>query len=129
MGFYLSFDQMVVKENDNEEDSQGLGLFGRYGFADSDVNEIRCFWSAGAQYQGPIPSRDDDVVGIGVAQGRLSPAAGFSASHETAMELYYNAQVTPWLSLTPSVQYVFNPGGDHNVDDAVVVGFRLQMAF
>jgi len=45
------------------------------------------------------------------------------------MELYYNAAVTPWLSISPSVQYVFNPGGDRTVDDAVVLGFRVQMTF
>lgn len=129
LGFYLSFDQMVLKENDNGEDSQGLGLFARCGFTDSDVNEIRCFWSAGAQYQGLIPSRDDDVVGFGVAQGRLSPNAGFTASHETAMELYYNAQISRWLSLSPSVQYILNPGGDSAVGDSVVVGVRLGIAF
>ena len=129
-GFYLSFDQMVLKENAEETDSQGLGLFARYGVADSDVNEIKSFWSVGAQYQGLIPTRDDDVLGFGVAQGRLSRAAGFTASHETAMELYYNAKITPWLSLTPSAQYVFHPGGERNVmDDAVIVGVRLQIAF
>ena len=129
VGFYLSFDQMVLKENADEEDSQGLGLFARYGLADSAVNEIKSFWSVGAQYQGLIPGRDDDVLGCGVAQGRLSQGAGFTASHETAMELYYSARITPWLSVSPSVQYVFNPGGDHDVDDAVVVGVRLQMSF
>ena len=48
MGFYLSFDQMVLKENTDEDDSQGLGLFARYGWADKDVSEIKCFWSTGA---------------------------------------------------------------------------------
>jgi len=129
VGFYVSFDQMVLKENADEEASQGLGFFARYGLADSEVNEIKSFWSVGAQYQGLIPACDDDVLGFGVAQGRLSQAAGFTASHETAMELYYNGQITPWLSITPSVQYVLNPGGIQDVDDTVVVGMRLQMSF
>ncbi|MCK4276265.1 MAG: carbohydrate porin [Phycisphaerae bacterium] len=88
------------------------GLFARYGWADSDVSEIKCFWSAGAQYQGLIPTRDDDMLGFGVAQGRLVEDAGFTKGHETAMELYYNAAITPWLSISPSVQYIFNPGGN-----------------
>jgi len=129
VGFYLGFDQMVLKENVDEEDRQGLGLFARYGLADSKVNEIKTFWSVGAQYQGLLPTRNDDVLGFGVAQGRLSRAAGFTASHETAMELYYNAQITPWLSVSPSVQYVLNPGGERHVDDAVVAGVRLQISF
>lgn len=129
MGFYLSFDQMVLKENDKEDDVQGLGLFARYGWADKDVSEIKCFWSMGAQYQGLMPTREDDVLGFGVAQGRLVKDAGFTEDQGSAMELYYNAQITPWLSVSPSVQYIFNPGGDSSVDDAVVLAFRVQMAF
>lgn len=129
VGIYLSFDQMVLKEISDEEDEQGLGIFARYGAADSDVNEIKSFWSAGAQYQGLVPSRNDDVLGFGMAQGRLSESAGFTASHETALETYYNASITPWLNITPSVQYIFNPGGQNNMEDAVVAGVRLQMSF
>ena len=129
VGFYISVDQMVLRENADEEDSQGLGLFARYGTADNDVNEIRCFWSVGAQYQGALPTRDDDMLGLGVAQGRMSHSADFTSSRETAYEVYYNAQLAPWLSLTSSVQYILNPGGERDVDDAVLAGVRLQMSF
>ncbi len=129
VGFYLSVDQVVCKENADADDSQGLGLFARYGVADSSVNEVKSFWSVGGQYQGLIPTRDDDVLGVGVGQGSLSGSAGFSASHETAVEAYYSIQITPWLNVTPSVQYIANPGGDRDVDDAVVGGIRLQISF
>ena len=129
VGFYLSFDQVVCKENSNEDDSQGLGIFARYGLADEDVNEIKHFWSVGTQYQGLVPSRDEDVLGFGVAQGILDEKAGYSESQETVMELYYNASVTPWLGVSPSLQYVINPGASDSVKDALVIGLRLQMSF
>jgi len=129
MGLYMTVDQSIFKENDDAEDTQGLGVFARYGAARSDVNEIRHFWSTGAQYQGLISGRDDDVLGFGVARGHLSSRAGFTSSQETAMELYYNARITPWLNVSPSVQYIFSPGGDHDVDDAVIAGIRLQISF
>ena len=129
VGFYVSLEQAVLRESAEEEDSQGLGVFARYGCADSDVNEVKTFWSVGAQYQGLIPSRDEDVAGVGVAQGRLVESAGFTRPHETVMEVYYNAAITPWLSVSPSLQYVVNSGGDRDVDDATVVGIRAQMAF
>ena len=44
------------------------------------------------------------------------------------MEVYYNAAITPRLNVSPSLQYIFNPGGDSSVDDAVVIGVRIQMA-
>ncbi len=129
VGFYISADQMVYKETEGEEDSQGLGLFTRYGMADKKVNDIADFWSMGMQYQGLIEGRDDDVLGLGYAKGILSVEAGFDAVHESVFEVYYNAQIAPWISLSPSIQFVDNPGGDNAVDDAVVIGLRAQGAF
>ena len=129
VGFYISADQMVYKEVEGEEDSQGLGVFTRYGMANKKVNDIVDFYSLGVQYQGLIEGRDDDVLGVGYAKGIFSDEAGFADAHESVFEVYYNAAVAPWLSLTPSVQFVDNPGGDNAVDDAVVVGLRAQGAF
>jgi len=135
IGVYVSCDQMVYKENSNPEDSQGLGVFGRFGYANSDLNPIGNFWSIGLQYQGLLDGRDDDVLGIGFAQGIFSDYAGanddadYTENHENALEVYYNAQVTPWLSLSPSIQYISNTGGDETIKDAVVFGLRAQMTF
>ena len=125
----VSLDQMLFKERPDPDDGQGLGLFARYGCADGAVNDIRCFWSVGAQYQGLIPTRDHDVLGFGVAQGVLSPHAGFTSATETAYEVYYNAEVAPWLTVSPSVQVIDDPGGDRGARDSVVFGVRVQMAF
>ncbi|HUW18102.1 MAG TPA: carbohydrate porin [Sedimentisphaerales bacterium] len=129
-GFYLSFDQMLYKENSDAEDTQGLGVFGRYGWAGSKVNEVTNFWSLGVQYQGLLPDRDDDVLALGFAQGIFSNrAVDFTEDYEAVWELYYSAQVTPWLAVSPSIQYVANPGGDRTVGDAVVLGLRALISF
>jgi len=130
-GFYLSFDQMLSKENTAPGDSQGLGVFGRYGWADSKVNEVTNFWSVGLQYQGLFEGRDDDVLGVGFAHGTFSDKASsvYPEDYESILEVYYNAQVTPWLSLSPSIQYIANPGGAKDITDAVVLGLRVQMEF
>ena len=129
LGWYLSFDQMVWNEN-SDDDGQGLGLFMRAGWTDDEVNTLATFWSFGGQYQGVIPSRDNDVLGLGVAQGNLSPEIDLdSRQKETAVELYYNVAVTPWCHVTPNVQWVDNPGADGSVADAVVLGIRAQITF
>jgi carbohydrate-selective porin OprB len=33
------------------------------------------------------------------------------------------------LNVSPSIQYIANPGGDETVRDAVVLGVRAQMSF
>jgi porin len=126
MGLYLSFDQMLLPEADGE---QGLGMFFRYGYADREVNDIGCFWSIGGQYRGLIPCRDSDVLGVGFAQGILSDYnSSFTAWHESVTEVYYSLEITPWMVLTPSVQFVANPGGMEG-EDAAVAACRLQLLF
>ncbi|MFH1110501.1 MAG: carbohydrate porin [Planctomycetota bacterium] len=129
VGFYTSFDQMVFRESPEDDDDQGLGVFLKYGFADAEVNELEHFWSAGAQYKGLVPTRDEDVLGFGVAQGvvsRFVERLGEKPRRETALELYYNIQVTPWLNVSPDFQVILDPGGREDGRDAFVVGLRVQ---
>jgi porin len=131
LGAYLSFDQVAWREKDR--DLQGLGLFGRFGYADPDVNRIAWFWSLGLQYQGPIPGRDADRIGLGVYQAigssryRAEVDPGFE--RETGIELYGRIQALPWLALTPDFQYIFDPGANGSADDAVVATLRLRVSF
>ncbi len=131
VGFYAGCDQMLIKENAGPEDSQGLGTFLRYGYANSKKNDITNFWSAGFQYQGLLDGRDDDVLGVGFAQGFFSDKtpSTYTEDYESVLEAYYNAQATPWLNISPSIQYISNPGGAGGSDDAVVFGIRAQWLF
>jgi len=131
VGLYVSVDQMLLWENDDPEDSQGLGLFARYGYADEKRNDVVGFWSVGLQYQGLLEGRDSDVFALGFAQGVFSDAASavFTADHENVLELYYSAPIIPGLILSPSIQYLSRPGGNCAVDDALVVGLRVQAIF
>ncbi|MHC4842370.1 MAG: carbohydrate porin [Planctomycetota bacterium] len=134
-GVYLSCDQMVYKEHSNPVDTQGLGLFGRYGHKDDNVNETGDFWSIGFQYEGLLEGRDRDILGFGFAQGFFSDydganeGIGYSEDYESVYEVYYHTNVTPWLEITPSLQYVVNPGGDESVDDALIFGTRAFIVF
>lgn len=133
VGFYTSMDQLIFKENDIPGDNQGLGLFFRYGYAHGDINRISHFWSVGAQYQGLIPTRDDDLLGFGVAQSiasrQLRSEINSRTDRETVYELYYALRVTPWCVITPDVQFITNPGADKDARDALVGGVRVRIDF
>jgi len=131
VGFYLSCDQMLIKENSDSGNDQGLGTFFRYGYAPSKRNDITNFFSAGLQYQGLLNGRNNDILGAGFAQGFFSNTATstYPEDYESALEVYYNAQVTPWFNLSPSLQYVTNPGGSTTARDAIVFGLRVQLTF
>ncbi|MBU1261284.1 MAG: carbohydrate porin [Planctomycetes bacterium] len=128
-GFYLSFDQMLHREN--ADDQQGLGTFFRYGYAPSKANDLTNFVSAGLQYQGLLEGRDDDVLGFGFAKGFLSDKAKatYTEDAESVYEIYYNAQILPTVNVTPSLQYIVHPGAINSVGNATVLAVRVSLAF
>jgi porin len=44
----------------------------------------------------------------------------------SGVEVFYNFQVTPWLNVTPDVQFV-SPGNRAIADDAFIYGLRVSM--
>ncbi len=130
-GLYLSFDQMLSKENRDPEDIQGLGGFFRYGYAHGRSSEISNFVSFGLQYEGLLDGRDSDVLALGYAHGTFSGRADstYTEDYESVIEMYYSAQVAGWMNITPSIQYVSNSGAAAGVSDALVFGVRTLLTF
>jgi porin len=130
-GVYVTCDQMIARESGEAGCDQGFGVFGRYGYAPARASDLTQFWSVGGQYKGLFDGRDEDVLGFAFGQGVFSDAAEgvFTADYESAIEVYYNIQATPWANVTPSVQYIMNPSGDAETDNATVVGLRAQIVF
>lgn len=130
-GVYVGIDQMVYKEVPDAKDNQGLSVAARYGWAPEATNRTEHFWAVAMAYEGLIPERDKDVLGVGVAQGILSSDfrrfVAPTADRETVFEMYYSWQVTPWLTISPDFQFIANPGGRHANDDATVFGVRVRM--
>jgi len=126
-GWYLSCDQVLYKEGADQDDSQGLGVFARYGYAPDDYSCVEHFCSAGLHYQGLIPGRDDDVLGLGFARGKFGRPArrGLAHGSEAVYECYYSIPVGPGATLTVDVQYIRHPGAD--APASFVPGFRFQL--
>ena len=128
-GAYLSFDQLVFKESGPGE--QGLGVFVRASFADEDVNRLAWFWSCGLQVRGLVRGRRADVLGLGayqlIASSKARRAVDRELDRETGVELYYAAQLLPWLTLTPHLQVIANPGGREKVRNALVALLRFRV--
>lgn len=129
--FYTSCDQMLFREND--KDDQGLGLFFRYAWRHDDMNRFDQVWSGGCAYTGPLPDRDRDTVGFGFSQLQSSDLFSRNVNRffgdETVYELYYAITVTPWLVITPDIQYVDNPGANESISHAIVGSVRLRVTF
>ena len=67
-GIYLFGTQRLYFE-DPEENNNGLTSFYQFGATNTDLVFIHRYFGAGLTYFGPIPGRDDDSCGFGVAYG------------------------------------------------------------
>ena len=112
-------------------------------FGDPFTAEIEWFLEAGLVYQGTFAGRDNDTVNLALVRGwinnrlidaqedadQLHPDSEVVQSAETVIELNYGAEITPWFTLRPGFQFVFDPGGYDNVQTAVVFGLQSSVTF
>jgi porin len=103
-------------------------------------------------WKGAIPGREQDVLGLGFAYARIGARArrsdtdrafydpsGFNPirNAESVVELTYAAQVAPWWTVQPDLQYIINPGaGIPNQNDptrtirnALLLGLVTMITF
>lgn len=125
VGLYYNFDQYLYTEKDDP--SQGVGLFGRFGWARQDVSAIAHDYSLGVGGKGIIPTRDNDTFGVGYYYLDLSNELPSQFASEQGVEVYYDFAITPWLHIAPDLQVIVNPGGTEAHDVSVVYGMRLQI--
>jgi porin len=141
-GLYLLGDQMIWREG-GPSSNRGLTLFAAFTYADPGTAIIQYFWEAGLVKQGTFAGRDDDSIGLAVsqmfvssslvnAQGQANttdPASVDVQSYEMDIEVNYRAQVAPWFTLMPNLQYVVRPGGVTSTPNAFVVGLQAAVTF
>lgn len=123
-GGYVTLEKMLYAEPGTTiPRSQGLIGFLKANLTPSPGNIVNFNLSTGLTYAGLFPGRDRDMAGIGLAFSSLNRDAGIYYSNplrawkpgivpgtaETVLEAVYLAQLTPWLMLIGSYQYIFNP--------------------
>jgi porin len=123
---YYNFDQYVYTESDDP--SQGVGLFGRFGWTRRFSHPIEYFYSLGVGGKGIIPTRDNDTFGLGYFHADISNQMPAPFNQEAGVELFYNIEVFPWMHITPDLQVIADPGGmNDNNDPAIVAGIRVHV--
>lgn len=130
-GLYIMGEQMLYSENSYY--SEGLSAFLALSYAPENRNIITFMTAGGLSYQGLLPGRSDDIFAFIFAYGLFSnDLARFDRNnddpvqdYEIILELNYRIQIAPWLFLQPDVQFVINPDGRSDINDALVIGFGV----
>lgn len=133
-GMYVLIEGSLIKEADGE--GQGLSAFLRVGVANPDLNQLGSYIGIGAVYTGLFNGRDQDQFGVALAMARNGDDfntsltnAGIPRGPETNLEVSYYIQVNDWLSLQPDIQYIINPGGTGELENAFVGGVRFSISY
>ncbi len=114
--------------------------------SDGNPNPIKYSYSLGRVGKGVVPGRPSDDFGIGWARTEFSDdflpnlrsELDLGLDHEDAVELYYNAAVTPWMTISPSLQIIspalnkaFDAASDDfkDLDTTYIAGVRVGIRF
>lgn len=129
-GYALAEQQLVRRGESDADKAKGWFLFSQLGLADENVSASRVHASLGTSVKGTFESRDDDTAGVFVSYCNMSRASGSTTTRdETLIESFYKVQLTPWVSISPDVQYIVNPGGTPGVKNAWVGSLQIIVSF
>ena len=102
--------------------------------ADGNHSPVRWSFNVAIQGQGLVHGRELDTMGVGYFYDELSSDCKQLVStlptvdleDVQGVELYYNAEITPWFHLTGDLQIIDN----ENVrdDPAIILGLRANIA-
>lgn len=132
-GFYFLAEQEVWKG----KDGRGITIFASFTQGDEDVAELEQVAEIGAFIKGTFRSRPQDEIGIAVGRIQsndlltdLDRANGDPVREsEYPFEVYYAYKATPAITIQPNLQYIANPGGLSENEDAVVLGLKTVFVF
>ena len=145
-GVYGVIDQMLWRDKE-----RSISAFVRGGFSPSDRNLVSRYIDGGIGFKGLFPGRADDTLTLAVAHSKISKDAVVLdrdtlrlngppypiRNGETVFELSYIAQLAPWWTLQPGIQYIVRPGGNvpdpsepsRAVGNAFLIGARSTVSF
>jgi porin len=116
---------------------KGLDLLLQFVGEPGDRNSLQYEVTAGGRYTGLIPGRDEDKVGFGIIYSdngsafseANEDAGGPGLGGETTLEVDYQYNPAPWLSIQPDIQYIIDPGGNDDRQNILVLGLRTIVRF
>jgi porin len=117
---------------------QGLGSFGTFLYSlDDKANQMDYYFSVGFVYTGLLPRRTRDKTGLAFSKGWFSDelktprrAAGLPIKHhEAVLELNHKFELGRGIDFQPDIQYVIDPTGNKEINEALLVGAKIAIQF
>lgn len=116
----------------NQELSDNFTGWWRLGYSpDEEKNVVSLYTDFGINWHGPFGQSSKNILGIGFLYTKFGDdyanANPGVSSTESVLELTYQGAVTPWFTMQPDLQIIFNP--HEGKRDAIVFGIRSQFFY
>jgi porin len=148
LNVFAILDQQVWRAPGGDDDD-GVGIFARAIFGGADRNPINVYLDGGMVAKGVVPGRPADAIGLAVAYAGFSPqlrdaeraayradgTSGAVSRFEAIVEATYKAEITPGLTVQPTLQYVMRPNGGppedggRRIPNATIFGVTTVVTF
>ncbi len=118
--------------NLNQNIGEKLALFAKVNGVTGDQETIRQSYALGMVYNNPLNRNPLDQIGIAAAYNKISEEAvgeNLSSSAEKILEAYWAWGISKWMTLTPDVQFYFDPALNTKSDYATVFSLRASLFF
>lgn len=119
----------------SEPGRRGLDGFFTLGLSSPTSTNTAESLNGGLVYTGLLAARPTDKLGLSFnenvaptsyKQAQIAMGNGFQ-NFETSFELTYRAQLTPWLTVQPDVQYIIHPGYDPTHRNDLAIGLHFEI--
>lgn len=132
---YFSMEKSVYHPTENGKlvTAKGLDVLFQALGAPQDRNPVGFESMFGFRYTGLFEGRDTDETALGIiyadASANLADRTNNTLGGETAIELAHKFKLTPWFAIQPDLQFIFDPKGNDQRSDIVVLGLRTVVNF
>jgi porin len=141
-GIYLFGSQRLYYEN-FEVSNNGLISWMQFGATNSDIVRTHRYFGVGLTYFGPLPSRDEDSCGFGLAYGEMTGDANAGAvffqgdnlrtnrlgPSETILTWYYQMKIRDGIFIQPNLSYIPDPAQHPGIPGAFDFTMRAIVLF
>jgi len=131
-GYYVMLEKSLIRKSERNQSS--ISSFVRAGKNDGDTSQFDMSWSAGLVFSGLLAGRDQDQLGIAIAQERnaekyRAQPTNSQVLNERSLALTYRYQAMHGLVLQPMVHYLLNHSSDPAQDHSWWLGTRIEATF
>lgn len=118
--------------NVSQDFGEKFSVFGRINGVSGSQAEIDQSWVLGMAVNDPFNRNSLDQIGFAGAYNKINEkAVGETLAHdaETVLEAYWSWGISKWMTITPDIQFYFNPALNPKSDHATVVSLRASVFF